>query len=132
MRSSAQRGLRGLSKRAFAMKGRVTRVVGQREAEILSILWREGPANVAEIKAKLTGALAYTTVLTILRNLYRKGMAGRRRVGRLDTYNAIVSLDVVRREAVQRIVETLFDGDPDALSKWLRTKAAHDLWPGGS
>ena len=51
--------------------------LSNREAEIMAVLWEQGPSTVAEVKDKLGDELAYTTVLTILRNLEAKGFLKR-------------------------------------------------------
>jgi predicted transcriptional regulator len=54
-------------------------------------LWRgEQPMSPAEVKASLDGMLAYTTVMTTLARLHRKGMATRTREGRGYVYSPSV------------------------------------------
>jgi len=48
------------------------------ELEIMSVLWRTGPANVQAVQAGPRGReLAYTTVQTMLNVLHRKGRVKR-------------------------------------------------------
>ena len=44
-----------------------------REAELMEVLWQQGPSTVAEAREGLDDDLAYTTVLTMLRTLEAKG-----------------------------------------------------------
>lgn len=54
---------------------------------MLAALWRGGrPMSPAEVQAALGGVLAYTTVMTTLARLHRKGMATRAREGRGYVY----------------------------------------------
>ena len=53
-----------------------------RELDVMAVLWQRGPSTVAEVREVLEDALAYTTVLTVLDRLERKGMVRRRRDGR--------------------------------------------------
>lgn len=56
------------------------RNLGEREAEVMEWMWRyEAPATVREVLAGLAAEppLAYTTVLTILDNLHKKGLLTR-------------------------------------------------------
>jgi predicted transcriptional regulator len=46
--------------------------LGERELDVMTALWTDGPGTVAEVKERLPAALAYNTVLTILRNLEAK------------------------------------------------------------
>jgi predicted transcriptional regulator len=62
---------------------------GELEAVIMDRLWdRGGPALVREIVNDLRGdrELAYTTVMTVMENLYRKGWLRRERDGRAWRY----------------------------------------------
>jgi predicted transcriptional regulator len=63
------------------------RPAGMLEDEVLAALWRSGrPMSPAEVQSSLDGALAYTTVMTTLARLHRKGMATRAREGRGYVY----------------------------------------------
>ena len=61
-----------------------------RELDVMNVLWEEGPATVAQVQAQLADALAYTTVLTILRTLEEKGHVGHEEAGRAYRYHARV------------------------------------------
>jgi predicted transcriptional regulator len=59
------------------------RQFGELEAVIMDRLWERGrPALVREVLDDLRGdrPLAYTTVMTVMENLYRKGWLRRRRI----------------------------------------------------
>ncbi len=56
--------------------------LSDREAELMDVLWEHGPSTVAEVKDRLADELAYTTVLTMLRNLEAKGYVGHETEGR--------------------------------------------------
>ena len=60
--------------------------LSNREAEIMAVLWEQGPSTVTEVKDKLSDQLAYTTVLTILRNLEAKEYVGHEADGRAHRY----------------------------------------------
>lgn len=88
---------------------------GEREAEAITVLWRRRGGTVAEVRDDLGGRLAYTTVLTILRNLQRKGLVRRERKGRADTYCPIVTEHVVRTAALRTMIATWFGGSGPAM-----------------
>ena len=56
--------------------------LGDRELDVMTTLWRQGSGTVAEVQAALDTRLAYTTVLTILRNLEAKGFLRHETEGR--------------------------------------------------
>ncbi|MCX3061246.1 BlaI/MecI/CopY family transcriptional regulator [Streptomyces beihaiensis] len=66
------------------------RAPGELESDVLSALWaaRE-PLTAAQVRERLTGDLAYTTVLTILTRLHDKGTLERHRAGRGYAYAAV-------------------------------------------
>ena len=45
------------------------RTLGERELDVMGVLWQLGSGTVTEVRDRLPAALAYTTVLTILRTL---------------------------------------------------------------
>ncbi len=61
------------------------------EDDVLATLWQgQRPMSPAQVQAALGGALAYTTVMTTLARLHRKGMATRTREGRGYVYRPSV------------------------------------------
>ncbi|MEO7999591.1 MAG: BlaI/MecI/CopY family transcriptional regulator [Gemmatimonadaceae bacterium] len=86
-----------------------------RELDIMSVLWDQGPSTVSEVREHLTDELAYNTVLTMLRILEEKGYAGRTEEGRAHRYHALVAKDVAGRSALKRLVDGLFGGSPELM-----------------
>ena len=63
------------------------RATGALETEVLSVLWLIGtPATPGDVRKALASDLAYTTVMTILARLWRKGLVSRERQGRAFAY----------------------------------------------
>lgn len=71
--------------------------LGDLEREVLEAVWRLGETTVREVLGALNGSSgrqrAYTTVMTVLGNLYRKKLLTRRREGRSDVYAAVLDRD---------------------------------------
>jgi predicted transcriptional regulator len=86
-----------------------------REAGVMQILWDRGPSLVAEVRARLEDALAYTTVLTILRTLEAKGYVGHEEEGRGHRYFARVKQTAAQASALQHITAKLFKGSTELL-----------------
>lgn len=104
------------------------------ELECLKVLWKLGEGNVKDVRRALTGNrdLAYTTVMTVLDRLARKGGVVRRKVGRAFLYAPVLSRDGLRRLAIRDLVDSFFEGSEDALLDYLRngdarTSAVADL-----
>jgi predicted transcriptional regulator len=93
------------------------------ELECLRVLWSLGEGNVRHVREALlpTRTLAYTTVMTVLERLVRKGTATRRKSGRSFLYSAALSREALRRVAVKDLVDTLFSGSEQELIAYLQS-----------
>lgn len=99
--------------------------LGERELDVMTTLWASGSGTVTEVRDALDTPLAYTTVLTILRNLEAKGYVRHEEEGRAHRYFPKVRQQVAQRNALRRLVDTLFVGSPEALLAQLVDE--HDL-----
>src|SRR5450432_3867726 len=86
-----------------------------READIMQVLWEHGPSVVAEVRDLLSDALAYTTVLTILRTLESKGYVKHEEEGCVHRYSAVAQRQAARKSALRHLTRKLFDGSSDLL-----------------
>ena len=91
----------------------------------LRALWSLGEGNVRAVQQAVAQSrpLAYTTIMTVLDRLVRKGMQARRKVGRSFAYIPQASLETARRAAVRELVEGYFDGSEEALLQFLQQGA---------
>lgn len=89
--------------------------LANREAEIMAVLWEQGPSTVAEVRQRLPDNLAYTTVQTMLRNLEAKGYVGHQQEGRQHRFGALVARHAARRSALQHLALKLFRGSSAVL-----------------
>jgi BlaI family penicillinase repressor len=90
-------------------------VLADREAEIMEVLWELGAATVAEVREQLEDDLAYTTVLTMLRNLEGKGYVRHDEEGRAHRYLPVVEREAAQRSAVRDLAAKLFKGSSALL-----------------
>jgi BlaI family transcriptional regulator, penicillinase repressor len=90
-------------------------VLAEREADLMEALWEHGPSTVAEVRQQLNDKLAYTTVLTILRNLEAKGYVEHEEEGRTYRYLPRVTRDAACRSALRDLSEKLFKGSTALL-----------------
>jgi predicted transcriptional regulator len=86
-----------------------------REANLMEVLWDHGPSTVAEVRRELADSLAYTTVLTILRNLEGKGYVAHEEEGRAHRYSALIERDAAQHSALQALKQKLFSGSTELL-----------------
>jgi BlaI family transcriptional regulator, penicillinase repressor len=87
------------------------------ELDCMNTLWPMGEGTVREIRDRLAERRprAYTTIMTIMDRLARKGVVERRKVGRAYTYRANVSADEARAQALGQVVDNFFGGSKEAL-----------------
>jgi predicted transcriptional regulator len=117
---------------AVAAAGR--RAAGELEAAVLAALQGAGaPLSPGEVRERIGGPLAYTTVVTILSRLHAKGVLERHKAGRAYLYSPVADepglaarrmarvLDgEADREAVlARFVSALSDSDEELLRRML-------------
>ena len=112
------------------------RPFGELEAAIMELLWdADTPRLVRDVVADLQPSrpLAYTTVMTVMDNLHRKGWLTRDRDGRAWRYSAAVSRQAYaaqlmndalagstdRAGALARFVEQIDAADAEALAQAL-------------
>ena len=101
------------------------------ELDCLKALWSLGEANVRQIREFLAHerVLAYTTVMTIMDRLSRRGCVRRRKTGRLFVYIPVLTREDVRRMAVRDLVDCYFDGSDELLRLYLDVHVADGASP---
>ena len=90
-------------------------VLTGREMDIMNVLWKLGSGTVSEVRKGLKDELAYTTVLTILRTLEKKGHLRHEEEGRAHRYVRLVEKSEAQVGAVRRVTRKLFSGSPELL-----------------
>ena len=95
------------------------------ELACLKALWslREGSGRAVQQVVALSRPLAYTTIMTVLDRLVRKGKLTRRKVGRAFVYSPEASRDTMRRSALRELLDGYFDGSEAELLEFLRPVA---------
>ncbi len=91
----------------------------------LKALWSLEGGNVKAVQEIVSQSrpLAYTTIMTVLERLVRKGKLSRRKVGRSFVYTPQASRDVMRRAAIRELVDGFFDGSEEELLRFLSGSA---------
>jgi predicted transcriptional regulator len=100
------------------------RLLPELELEVMKVLWRRSGATVADVQEELKPErpLAYTTVMTVLDRLTRKGAAGRAKQGRGYRYRPAVSKQEVRELAFERLLDDFFSQSPQKLLQYLQER----------
>ncbi len=83
---------------------------GALELRVLDALWRRGgEAAVRDIQAEFPGS-AYTTLMTTMDRLHRKGVLERRKIGRALAYRPVSSREELESGLVTRALQPLLQG----------------------
>jgi BlaI family transcriptional regulator, penicillinase repressor len=95
------------------------------ELDCMRALWGLGQATVHDVRARLLPerSLAYTTVMTVMDHLRGKGMVERARNGRCYLYRPLVTEEVVREHALDRLARNFFVNSRDKLMNYLVNEA---------
>lgn len=95
------------------------------ETEVMEEVWQRGEATVREvmeaINARQRRARAYTTFMTIMSRLDRKGVLARRRHGRADVYRPTLDREAYLEARARAEVDAVIDDHGDlALAHFAR------------
>ena len=88
----------------------------------LNALWSLGQGSVKEVRELVAPSrpLAYTTVMTVLERLARRGIVTRRKAGRAFVYAPAVSRDAMRRLALKEFLNSYFESSQRQLLQFLQ------------
>jgi predicted transcriptional regulator len=93
-------------------------ILTRAESEIMTILWNKGGGTVHDVVAALPRSIAYTSALTMLRILEKKGYVRHEAHpdgGRAHVYKPLVQAGNARRHHVRDLVDRLFGGQTEEL-----------------
>ena len=97
--------------------------LGPLEARVLDAVWSAGgDVRVRDVLAVLGGGTAYTTVMTTLDRLHRKGVLRRRKQGRAFLYSAQASREELEQRRASRLIAGLLTdrvASPDPILSFL-------------
>ena len=92
-------------------------VLTDHELRLMEVLWRRKRATVAAVVESLAPPpLSYSTVLTTLRTLERKGYIAHEEDGRAFLYHPVIERRQAARSAVGYVLERFFGNSPGALA----------------
>lgn len=89
----------------------------------LGALWRLGAGTVREVAEAVAPrqVLAYTTVMTLLERLVRRGQLKREKSGRSFVYTPTKEPGELRDIAISELARDYFGGSRESLRLWLDT-----------
>jgi|SRR5579872_5691385 len=78
--------------------------LGSLESELLERLWALGEVSVRDLHGEFASRLAYTTIMTTLDRLYKKGVLNRRKSGNAYLYAARFTPEEHREHMAQHLI----------------------------
>lgn len=95
--------------------------LGETEMEVLHHVWELKEASVSDVRDRIleNRKVAYTTVMTVMKNLANKGYLKYRKEGASYIYSAAIQPDNVRYNLVDRLVDKVFHGSTKDLVQTL-------------
>ncbi len=105
-------------------------VLGPLEMQVMNVAWSVGRCSVRDVVERLNSKLAYTTVMTTLDRLFKKGLLEREKFERAFLYSpALSSQDWERRRAGDFVAGFLAGPEPSRdllLSSVVDAVGQHD------
>jgi predicted transcriptional regulator len=88
--------------------------LGRLERQVMERLWtRDAEWSVRDLRHALNTHLAYTTLMTTVDRLYKKGLLSRRKEGRAFVYSTRVSREDLDRGVAARVIGALLGEGPE-------------------
>lgn len=87
-----------------------THNLSRRERQIMDVIHAKGEATAADVNAALPNAPSYSAARALLRILEEKGFLKHHEDGPRYVYEPTEARETASRSALQRVVETFFDG----------------------
>ncbi len=104
--------------------------LGELEAEIMRVMWRKEELSVQDVLNELSPQkpLAYTTVMTVMDRLSKKGLLLRKRSGKKYIYQAALSEAELEEKLFHSLYSSLFkDWGEHALAHFVESISQEDI-----
>jgi len=85
--------------------------LGTLEKQVIEIVWASAEVTVRDVHARLDGKVAYTTVMTTLDRLFRKGLLARTKRARAFVYSASATREQLDQIVASDVVSGLLAGE---------------------
>jgi predicted transcriptional regulator len=103
--------------------------LGKLEREVMEFVWSRGEVSVRDFYEQDSNQLAYTTVMTTLDRLFKKGLLDRRKDGKAFFYVARQTRTEFRQSFMRRLLNTVFqeaDEPRPLLASLVESVSEHD------
>lgn len=84
------------------------KTLGPLESQIMEIIWKLRRATVREVLGNNHKKLAYTTIMTVMDNLYKKGLLNRQMIKKTYYYFPVVEEKKLSNQSLKQVLNILF------------------------
>jgi BlaI family transcriptional regulator, penicillinase repressor len=91
--------------------------LGSLEREVMQLAWTRREVSVRDACERLGSAVAYTTVMTTMDRLFKKGLLLRRKVGRAFVYRAAATRQQLENAVLSTLVDAVSERDRALLDE---------------
>jgi BlaI family transcriptional regulator, penicillinase repressor len=95
--------------RTPADKDPLAAALGRLERLVMEVVWQHESVSVKDVQTKIPRRMAYTTVMTTMDRLFKKGMLHREREGRAFRYRAVHTRQDVERAVAGGLLRALLE-----------------------
>jgi predicted transcriptional regulator len=93
--------------------------LGHLERAVMDTVWQARDCSVRDVQRSLVNPVAYTTVMTTLDRLYKKGLVLRRREGRAFVYTAALERHELEARMTTGLLSGMLASGPHAAQPFL-------------
>lgn len=87
----------------------IKRSLGPLESEVMQVVWSKDEVSVSDVVRVIKNkrSVAYTTVMTTMDTLYKKGFLGRQKIGKAYLYQLTAPKDVLEKNSLRLVITDL-------------------------
>ena len=108
-----------LGRMAGSSRDPIETAFGILERDVMRVLWAEADLAVRGVQGRLSRDVAYTTVMTTLDRLFKKGVLNRRQTGRAFLYSAALTRAQLQAQIAGGVLSGLLQGRDGATAPLL-------------
>ena len=91
--------------------------LGALERDVMALAWTQSEVTVRDAWDRLGSAVAYTTVMTTMDRLFKKGLLLRRKAGRAFVYRAAATQQELENAVLSSLVDAVSERDRALLGE---------------
>jgi predicted transcriptional regulator len=85
--------------------------LGALERDVMAVVWTQADISVRDACLRLGSSVAYTTVMTTMDRLFKKGLLARSKVGRAFVYRATATREELEGAVATELMHSLLQRD---------------------